>query len=113
MSTSDRELLELAARACGKGPIISNDGRMVILGPNSMQRMWAPLHNDGDAFRLALDLHMSLTSNIIRYEAGTIRLTLSKIFIRECTLTQAEDVAARRAIVRAAAEIGKSMEESK
>lgn len=113
MSNQDRELIELAAKAAGmKGRWIDYDQTKWLnrsgfyLEPHIL---WNPLTDDGYAFRLALKLSMSLMSNIVRYEASTIQLTLAGIFIRECTLTQPEDVAARRAIVSAAAEIGKAM----
>ncbi len=94
---TDRELLEAAAKAAGvKYNFICPDG--AHCGDiNTMQdRFWNPLEDDGDALRLAVKLGAQeyIGSYIDRY----------------CTRDeyQADPYAAtRRAIVRAAAAIGK------
>lgn len=121
MSTtdSDRELLELAAKAAGI-EICNYVERICNYyspwgGKNAFELKdggyWNALVDDGDALRLAVKLHISVLSNIIRVEASTIQLTLDRIFVHESTLTQEEGSATRRAIVRAAASIGKEMKE--
>lgn len=109
---SDIELLWWAAKAAGLP--LSNEwdcaaeGRGIIIGRGDGDlRPWNPLEDDGEAFRLSVMLQISVMSNIIRYEASTIALTLAGIFIKEDMLKKSADVAARRAIVRAAAEIGR------
>lgn len=110
----DRELLELAAKAAGipvewrNNPDECGIECLAHVIDGVFQEWWMPFDDDGDAFRLSVDLQISLLSNIIRYEATTIALTLAGIFIREDMIHQRPSIAARRAIVRAAAEIGKS-----
>ena len=88
---TDKELLELAAKAAEmpKGSVMGSgdylyekDGRAIY---------WNPLKDDGDAFRLAVKL-----------------MEFEPYKSRGCAPFFSEDLAAtRRAIVRAAAEIGK------
>lgn len=96
---TDRELLELAAKAAGielrwdsaygenplyqKWKYIDNDWTE-----------WNPLEDDGDALRLAVKINWVPS-----------RVEVLKLSISECPYA-----ATRRAIVRAAAEIGKEME---
>ena len=100
---TDRELLELAAKAAGATWIDDNwpedlPGLMLDFGKGTTQ--WNPLTNDGDALRLAVKLEINLS------------------FSQDCafgfwigTPKDGEDLSshARRAIVRAAAEIGRNM----
>ena len=103
----DEELLELAAKATGsdfsnklipevqgkrKGPFILKGSRWV---------QWNPLTDDGDALRLAVKLKMTLGVGVARGDAGEAT---------EFDLCHRDPCAAtRRAIVRAAAEIGRNM----
>lgn len=91
----DRELLELAAKAAGIGSVISFEAGGLVLGPNSRKRFWAPLTDDGDALRLAVSLKLD-----VNFYRG-----FQEVIIH------ADDMQAivRRAIVRAAAEIGRTM----
>jgi len=95
VSDSDRVLLELAAKAAGfvrmeyrgNTPYVSND----LDGDNFTD--WNPLTDSGDALRLAVSIGFDIT-----------------VMKNYAIYTHAELCAAtRRAIVRAAAEIGKSM----
>jgi len=88
---TDRELLELAAKAVGLVPS-EHDG-VIYVGFGS--REWNPITDDGDALRLAVKLDI-LNMNSI----------LNKYIIEE-QRRNLRDVATRRAIVRAAAEIGR------
>lgn len=119
MST-DRELLELAAKAAGiqlacwdeqsgQWVRVSDDPEKVRQAGGWGSALFDPLTDDGDALRLAVKLHISVLSNIVRVEANTIQLSLDRTYIHESTLNQDEGIATRRAIVRAAAEIGRSM----
>lgn len=106
---NDRELLELAAKAVGKGPILHNDGKVVIFGPNSIQTRWLPLFDDGDALRLLSKLRLSVNSNSVTVGVGGYTLGQAHVFVQEQILKGDVDSAHRRAIVRAAAEIGKNI----
>lgn len=97
---TDRELLELAAKAAGLewyGFYGDDEAecKYLDIGPNDVEP-WNPLTNDGDALRLAIKLCL--------WEA--IRNALAR-----CVASDAVDIyaATRRAIVRAAAAIGKDM----
>jgi hypothetical protein len=58
---SDRELLELAAKAAGlKGEVKTHGDGELWLYINETYGPWNPLINDGDALRLAIDLGMIL-----------------------------------------------------
>ena len=110
---SDRELLELAAKAAGYQSCgMYEDGRIYLLG---IQTPWSPLTCDGDALRLAVKLRIT-----IEYSYGGIEVRASwrmnKIFagnvveeIGSLCNGDEPNAATRRAIVRAAAEIGKAM----
>jgi hypothetical protein len=107
---SDRELLELAARAAGMKIHTKNQAErdemgfghkgMWIVGGSSG---WNPLTDDGDALRLAvrLGLQVSVTTESCRAE------TLPRLGVR--VNDKDELSATRRAIVRAAAAIGEAM----
>lgn len=83
---TDRELLELAAKAVGL------DGCTIKVG----RRIWNPLTDDGDALRLAVLL--SLLNDL---------QTLIEHHIEEADYLADPYAATRRAIVLAAAEIGR------
>lgn len=105
---NDRELLELAAKAAGLEPkqawgitLVKGDGHSDPFCP-----FWNPLTDDGDALRLAVKLGL---------EIGGI--TENQVYVRvhgdgDAVLEKVQPcryAATRRAIVRAAAEIGKAM----
>ena len=108
---TDRELLELAAKAAGIKYTIK-DGLFVAHGnKNEPPIPWNPLDDDGDALRLAMKLNMTLIPNdgcnMAWAHIGMIsRAERNQVY-------QAHDgdqcAALRRAIVRAAAEIGREM----
>ena len=114
---TDRELLELAAKASGlyvKSAWVNPDDMFMglIVKPSkesSRQTIteWNPLTDDGDALWLAVKLRISLH---IRDQTYT-QLEESAVWMPE-GLDFPEDrcAATRRAIVRTAAEIGKGME---
>ena len=95
---TDRELLELAAKAAGidgwwEQPYLSFIKRSG--GP------WSPLDDDGEALRLALHCGMRVSLRQADADGGAIREIGDDL--DDCAAT-------RRAIVRAAAEIGKGMQ---
>lgn len=110
---TDRELLELAAKAAGvtlrpveiKNVEFQGDDRWIghRTDPSQWERGWfEPLTDDGDAFQLAVKLGLLVDADIEEGESDVIALGVSA---REphgrnpCAAT-------RRAIVRAAADIG-------
>ena len=89
--TTDRELLELAAKAAGGGFVIG---------------YWNPLTDDGDALRLAVKLRLEVDighSGIATRTPNGIKMLMSAGEEPDA------NAATRRAIVRTAAEIGKAM----
>jgi len=101
----NRELLELAAKAAaidpGYGAVRQGDFGLEFYGGGN-RMTWNPLEDDGDALRLAVKLQMSVTVGLLSAIAET-RLGMVKCDEGEI------DGATRRAIVLAAAEIGKRM----
>lgn len=99
---TDKELLELAAKAAGVG-YADNEGKFVPFVPET----WNPLTDDGDALRLAvkLGLHISQQLSYVAVMqphggAGSHRLQWTEQYNDD------PYAATRRAIVRAAAQIG-------
>jgi hypothetical protein len=98
---TDRELLELAARAAGYTALWNLDGLLV----KELGGRWNPLTDDGDALRLAVKLEMELKVYNTSAHAASAKCERSV-----CASEKGDPLAAtRRAIVRAAAEIGKEM----
>lgn len=103
---TDKELLVLAAKASGIKRIEYRDEvPYVSMGylPLDDWEAWNPLVNDCDALRLAVKLRMEIYITLYEIE----------IHVYIVTVFQPTDgdvlAATRRAIVRAAAEIGKAM----
>jgi hypothetical protein len=106
MTDNDKELLEFAAKAAGIAvEFYETHGRTVCkkvndYGPNNK---WNPLEDDGDAFRLYVQCSMHV--NV--YYTNT-KVSADGVLI--CKMHEIDSYAAtRRAIVLAAAEIGKSI----
>ena len=105
---TDRELLELAAKAAG----LTFNGVTVLQNPSEMYVLtrergrWNPLTDDGDAQCLAVKLRMT-----VRVEdygtAARIGDDGARWWGCEAHLYGGTEAATRRAIVRAAAEMGK------
>jgi hypothetical protein len=96
---TDRELLELAAKAAEL-----EEAKMRI-----EFNQWNPLEDDGDALRLAVKLGLMLDEITQGYMAGHWVATHTNI--ESCYELAIPDpyAATRRAITRAAAEIGRNM----
>ena len=98
---TDREMLELAAKAAGYEVRSDGEGGLTVPTRRGASREWNPLEDDGDALRLAVQLGFVV-------EPG-------KCWHSHRGPAFGEDVlggvmaATRRAIVRAAAEIGAQM----
>ena len=106
---SDRELLELAAKAAGIADAIWSDKfDSLLLSPG--REFWNPLTDDGDALRLAVKLEMDFVWDFDRIEIyyGTEKDYVVEYFYDLPTPTD-RYAATRRAIVLAAAEIGRNM----
>jgi hypothetical protein len=69
---------------------------------------WNPLTDDGDALRLAVKLCLSISTGPCVVQCNSISGALQGNFIKEDSIYQDHYAATRRAIVRAAAEIGKA-----
>jgi hypothetical protein len=102
---NDRELLELAAKAAGIDVWTDIDGNYYCYAGETVEVPWNPLTDDGDALRLAvkLGLLIDVSLRMNESEAGGNNAAY------QCELHKNSDpyAATRRAIVRAAAEIGK------
>lgn len=119
---TDRELIELAAKAAGISGSFDDDGDWLrtddpIVVSGMKRYLWMPLHEDGDALRLAMTLELGVVCKrgSDPYEKNRSVVTdpyrVNQLRIVENHNGDPE-AATRRAIVRAAAEIGKSMEKS-
>lgn len=100
---TDKELLELAAKAAGM--VFLTNGQ--TYHPEEGNIDWNPLTDDGDALRLAVKLNMGISIPVFKkHRADVITFRNSLVNIIE----EGDDpyAATRRAIVRAAAEIGKA-----
>lgn len=111
---TDRELLEQAAKAAGIAVVRArlHDPacqdfliRGSVRNPYQDLGPWNPLADDGDALRLAVKLRMSVT-----VFDNAVGIGIKGNFgYREYDITPDPHAATRRAIVLAAAEIGKQI----
>jgi len=122
---TDREMLELAAKAGGyaRHEYVENsarDGRVVTGHYDSLLEVCInPLTDDGDALRLAVKLMIRVSVNRA-FPLGIPGSVTAEYPDRDCfyfalgeAVTNGDPYAAtRRAITRAAAEIGRQMEET-
>lgn len=102
---NDRELLELAAKAVGEAVTWHETGsyfyRKSCEWP-AEKGFFNPLHDDGEALRLATALDIDIYHQPTRAIAGRV-MRMTEYFGGN------KQRAVRRAIVRAAAEIGRAM----
>lgn len=99
---TDRELLELAARAVGYTYKLW-DGEFHGIVVDKEFFLWSPLEDDGDAFRLMVDLAMLVDVDDALNEVQVIGTADQEIAV---DFDDNRHAATRRAIVLAAAEIG-------
>ena len=110
MSTqhNDRELMELAAKAAGieLAPEPFHHGGPVGAAFTGEGGFWNPLHDDGDALRLAAKLRID-----IEWDEQPVGRTVEAYQRGEesCFCATEAEADYRRAIVRAAAAIGEAM----
>jgi len=104
--TTDRELLELAAKAAGLRVRTwdGHSGAMCAIDDDRHGLMWMPLTDDGDALRLAVKTGEPF---VVRSRCVTTMGGLMEDF--DPAVSGDDLRATRRAIVRAAAAIGKAM----
>jgi hypothetical protein len=98
---TDREMLELAAKAAGEWP-----------SPEPFEHVlsrWNPLTDDGDALRLAVKLDLQIHPSGDEIWVSNPAASLAEDVVFE-TYRDDPYAATRRAIVRAAAIIGREME---
>jgi hypothetical protein len=117
---TDRELLEFAAKAAGAMPFLDFAGKPTgtykhppepgVLRASSGG--WNPLDDDGDALRLAVKLQLQvMPQGKCTYVEKCPDSLLSFPSVSELEMNGNDPYAAtRRAIARAAAEIGRGME---
>lgn len=122
MSKTEKELLELAAKAAGiegewcaffgitghgagKKQFGIGDPAVFVWG---IDRLWNPLEDDGDALRLAVKLHLQLSCGSHLRRSWATRGAIDWYAYWD-QFDGDEGKAIRYAIVRAAAEIGKAM----
>lgn len=100
---TDRELLELAAKAAGLWDAENN----------CIDIPWSPLTDDGDALRLAVKLRITIQWSVTVDDLSpSVEVYHAEDVHSECIEVKTRDdpyAATRRAIVRAAAEIGRAM----
>ncbi|MCZ4330735.1 hypothetical protein [Castellaniella denitrificans] len=102
---TDRELLELAAKAIGRTTHVSQpDMPGIVLDSLTY---WSPLEDDGDALRLSVNLGINI--NYGNREAGAVMAFDFSGRFEDCEEEGDPHAAVRRAIVRAAAAIGRAM----
>lgn len=109
---TDRELLELAAKAAGIVLNFPQDyGGADFLSPTNVDgwKIWNPLTDDGDALRLAVVLGLELT--MPKYKGFGTSVEHQRGSFVGCTAFDDDAFKqTRRAIVIAAAEVGKAMQ---
>lgn len=117
---TDRELLELAAKAYGGLEYEPYDGWVHTGAHGKRGDRWNPRDDDGDALRLAVKLGLrvetdshpiyveDLPASVVSRTAFAADGTLQKVNVSICHYGD-PCAATRRAIVRAAANIGKTM----
>ena len=111
---NDKELLELAAKAAGMSyPKWNEVHNYMMIGLGSDTKEWNPLTDDGDALRLAVKLRLDVMTDCPNSVCIEVPIGKKDNWITENTGDDSFEnvlIATRRAIVRAAAEIGRGME---
>jgi len=115
MTDDDKQLLLWAARAAGlqikPNFYLPEYGLGIIVDPMDCARSWNPLKRDDDALRLAVKLRIQITPGTYNPEEFSAFTNPYEAREYYAPMLQDEVAATRRAITRAAAEIGKAMGE--
>ena len=111
---TDRELLELAAKAAGMVIRPFSNGMPLYWDETGkIPQKWNPLTDDGDALRLAVKLRINVQWSVTVDDfSPSVEVYHADTVSSDCIEIKTSDdpyAATRRAIVRAAAEIGKAM----
>lgn len=111
---TDRELLELAAKAAGLELVFNSHFECFLLagGDAGWDQLWIPLDDDGAALRLACDLGLSvypIARTLSGASCSAVATTTGERLSEVSDVSLDVRTATRRAIVLAAAEIGKGM----
>ena len=111
---TDRELLELAAKAAGISIYFDDIGQCCkrVPGDQLSTYLWEPLEDDGDALRLAVKLRLRVCTPTTDTDCALASNgDVTAYSEDELSDTPMSDLyaATRRAIVRASAEIGEAM----
>jgi len=110
---TDRELLEMAAKAAGLDVNLELNGTYSLWNEefDCIQSVWNPLTDDGDALRLAVKLLIAIDPCDTWCIGASATIVLNGDSVDICEPQDGGDLctATRRAIVRAAACIGESM----
>ena len=102
---TDKELLELAAKAAGWKHTKEDLGNFCVADTHlGFWQPWNPLTDDGDALRLAVKLRILI--DIGEFSVVATNMKGADVSVR---IENDPYAATRRAIVRASAEIGKEM----
>ena len=114
MTDNDRELLELAAKAAGIKIRWQSYGNYFVIcdiDDEGIEAVWNPILDDGDALRLAVKLNMGISIPVMAATHARVDvITFRNSGVNVIEACKDDPCAAtRRAIVRAAAEIGRSM----
>jgi hypothetical protein len=110
--SEDKELLELSAKAAGidlrmyEGMVVQPGTGLVVVNAKTGLK-WNPLTDDGDALRLAVKLDMNVE---VWNPFKEVWVVAEGYDVIEEPWGEDKLAATRRAIVRAAAEIGRGME---
>ena len=102
---TDRELIDSAAKAAGLEYEWLDGWRGPVIGHGMASRSWLPLEDDGDAFRLAVKLRINIYNPPGRGASASGQIPGTYI-VRYYNEKESDEAATRRAIVRAAADIG-------
>lgn len=107
MSAEDDSLLAMAAKAEGRPPPYDQHGIFSAwVGDMVNGHWWNPLEDDGDALRLALKTGLSIEV-IPAHDSVMAHIDNQEFSVS--IIEALDNYGARRAIVRAAAEIGRKM----
>lgn len=109
---NDRELLELAAKAAGVGPVLCYETarNCLRIGPRAHYRLWNPLDDDSAALSLARNLGICIQ---FIPDCDTVQVYQERELTAEpynVHVAANGDVEMRRVITQAAAEIGREQE---
>lgn len=104
---TDKELIALAAKAAGYEIYQWSDK---CVRTDDKDKQWNPLTDDGDAMRLAVKLCMTICTDGDLFVSAGFLFTNGPLVTQDIEEVGCKESATRRAITRAAAQIGKEME---